>query len=733
MADEVELSGLPAVFGGIDASDLEGRSPRALILDPATLSAETSAAGRAILYARRGHQEAPYDAIGFRMFAASPRRGPSPLQTAAWTAMQRELADRSKADTVVDEILTQQAVLRPRAIRLPISDGSFRYGIDREAIHMYTDRVDDAGREIVDRWTFSLTDLPDALLLGAYDADEALVAAQTLTVRLQATHWLPLKTLLEDGHFRRLQEVRSQLHRETQRGIFYCFLSHRWLGTTHPDAEGAQARFAAWQLVAHLVQAIRVADQRGLHQPRRFSAQLGQAVGPRGTTLAEALIVNVLRFALDEESLRQAAVEVASLEEELEDHGVARAETDNGLAGLRSLMADRPLLRRLTERIHLWYDYACLPQPPREGEDIPLFVQGLKELSAAQIMGRTVIMLDDAQDYLSRAWCALEALVADTYGNGADLVVGSRRPTTAAGEVEHYFESLLVDLPHVLWRAVLDTELFDIQSPGRCVERLGLAVTDPDDLAFIYDRLKGLRGPVKIHIDDSAVVTGVLPMPAFEDGAVVVRPRRTGRAVRADAKPVPTASLDWTGALALPTAWNAARDDAAAVPPFRRLEVAATVDVAPCHVAVVGACEGEAILLANWVHQHLSELEAVLPVSITSISWVAADIAPIGHLVVGTLEGVAVVANAWVVVATSMRLSHCPVAGQVIEPLRWTGITHVTVAVDEARDNVRIYEPEDPPKDVEVGEMIKPVNLAKRPARVHAGGLFQWQVLEEVP
>ncbi|MGJ7506445.1 hypothetical protein [Variovorax sp. GT1P44] len=733
MVDEVGLSGLPAVFGEIDVSDLASHSPRDLILDPATLTAGTLAAGRAIRYARREAREAPYDAIGFRMFAASPRRGPSPLQTAAWTAMQRELADRSKADTVVDEILTQQAMLRPRAIRMPISDGSMRYGIDRAAIHMYTGRVNEAGREIDDRWTFSLTDLPDALLLGAYDADEALVAAQSLSVRLQATHWLPLTTLLDDGHFRRLQEVRSQLQRETRPGMFYCFLSHRWLGTTHPDAEGAQARFAAWQLVAHLVQAVRVAEQRGLHQPRRFSAQLGQPVGPRGTPLAEALIVNVLRFALDETSLRQAAVEVAWLEEALEDLGVARAATDDRLAGLRELLADRPILRRLTERIHLWYDYACLPQPPREGEDIPLFVQGLKELSAAQIMGRTVIMLDDAEDYLSRAWCALEALVADAYGNATDLVVGSRRPTTASGEVEHYFESLLADLPHVLWRAVLDTELFGIQTADRCVERLGLAVTDPGDLPFIYDRLKGLRAPVKIHIDDSAVVTGTLPMPAFEDGAIVLRPRRSGRAVRADAKPVPTASLDWTGALTLPTAWDASRDDAAAVLPFRRLEVAASADAVSCHVAVVGACEGEAILLAHWVHGHLAELEAVLPVTVTSISWIAADIAPVGHLVVGTLEGVPVAANAWVVVATSMRLLHCPVAGQVIEPLRWAGVTHVTVAVDETGDNVRVYEPEDPPKDVEVGELIEAVNLAKRPVRVHAGGLFQWQVLKEVP
>src|SRR5262249_22174782 len=159
-----------------------------------------------------------------------------------------------------------------------------------------------------------------------------------------------------------------------------------------------QAQFAAWQLIAYLAEAVRVADQRGLYQPRRFSPQLGTAVGPRGTELAESLIVNVLRSALDEDTLRKAAAEVLPLETELEDYGVAKASSDAELKGLNSLLADRPILRGLTDRIYIWYDYSCLPQPPRQGDDIDLFVKGLEELSAAQIIGRTSIMLDDADD-----------------------------------------------------------------------------------------------------------------------------------------------------------------------------------------------------------------------------------------------------------------------------------------------------------------------------------------------
>src|SRR5262249_40450746 len=152
-----------------------------------------------------------------------------------------------------------------------------------------------------------------------------------------------------------------------------------------------RAGLAAWQLTAYLAEAVRVADQRGLHQPRRFSGLLGRPVGPRGADLAEALIVNVLRFELTEDTLRTAAAEVRSIEAALEQYGVPRAVGDVGLAELKGLLAEGPTLRALMDRVFVWYDYSCLPQPPRAPEDVPLFVKGLEQLTAAQIMGRTVI------------------------------------------------------------------------------------------------------------------------------------------------------------------------------------------------------------------------------------------------------------------------------------------------------------------------------------------------------
>jgi hypothetical protein len=274
MPDDFAKSELPAVLREIDISGFAGLGPRDLILNPDRLVADTLAAGRAIVYARSGDQ-ATYDAIGFRTFAASPRRGPSPLQTSAWTAMHRDPTDRQK-DATLAEILNQQPKLRHRPLVFP--GENYRYAIDRHVIHLYRRKTAPAGREVEDRWTFSLTDPPEFLSWGALDRDEPMIAAQRLQVDLQGTHWLPFSVLLADGCFRRLQDVRSLLVRKTRPGSFYGFLSHRWLGPSHPDPDALQAQFAAWQLIAYLAEAVRVADDQGAdtrQDARRRGTQCG--------------------------------------------------------------------------------------------------------------------------------------------------------------------------------------------------------------------------------------------------------------------------------------------------------------------------------------------------------------------------------------------------------------------------------------------------------------------------
>jgi hypothetical protein len=359
-------------------------------------------------------------------------------------------------------------------------------------------------------------------------------------------------------------------------------------------------------------------------------------------------------------------------------------------------------------------------------------------------------MLDDADNYLSRGWCTLEALVADNLRGATDLIVGSERPSTA-GEVEGYFQTLLEDRPHVLWRAILDTEIFGIQSPTVCMQRLGLAFTNPNDLSFIYKRFSTFPAPLKVHIDESEIITGAFPLPSFNAGTVVLCARSGMHVLHKEAPS--TITLDWTQALFLVPAWNPEKDSAVAVPPFRRVSeslivgtttggVAASIQrflrvpkspivgTPSCHVAVIGACEGEAILFANWAERNKKDLESLLSVSVTSISWTASDIAPIGHMTLGTLETVPVLADAWVIVAMSERMQHCRVTTIITESLRWSGVRYATLAIDFVEDNVKLWKHEEPPEGVTLKDLIVAVNLETNPPRTHIGGLFRWQIPE---
>jgi hypothetical protein len=71
-------------------------------------------------------------------------------------------------------------------------------------------------------------------------------------------------------------------------------------------------------MVAHLCEAVRVANLRGLHTPRLVHP-LGSVVGVAGAPLTEALLVNLLRPTLDEQTLHAGAAEVAPLEAETAD------------------------------------------------------------------------------------------------------------------------------------------------------------------------------------------------------------------------------------------------------------------------------------------------------------------------------------------------------------------------------------------------------------------------------
>ncbi len=691
-----------------DIGDLAAASPEELLTDPGRLrgAGPRDIAARALAYAHATGAR-NYDEIGFRWAAALPLRDEGKLQTVhrARVDHARELSRRE--DPRIERARRVQPQLEHRPIEPP-RDGRFSFGHDGRVIRLLRHWNDERGSPQQDQWTFALSAPPPMLLERAGPHDAAALAAHSVRGAVPGMRWLPLATVIERSRFPRMQDCREDLVEEFERGAFYAFLSHRWLARGEPDPDGRQARYAAWQLVGHLCDALRVAALRGLDAPRLSDSLTGVFVGPSGTALAEALLVNLVRRELDDAALDLALDEITPLELELADFGAGRAAADRELAGLRALLAERPVLAALVARIRVWYDYSCLPQPPREPADEDLFVAGLRTLIACQGLGRTVVLLDDADDYLSRGWCTLEALSAEALTAQLDLLVGSERRTAREGRAEQYFEVLLQDRPHIVWRALLDTEVHGVQSPDECLSRLGLGVTEPRDVPFIYERLCELSAPRKLHTADSELWTGVVPLPVSADGTAIV-PRSGPRAV-GERRTSVAGEVDSREAL------RPAAPAHGAQPPY------VAFDTAGCHVAVIGSCEGECLLLAEWVLAHRDELT----VPVASLSWLATDIAPVGELPCGSLRAESVASPLWVLVGSGSRLARGVAGPALAAALNAAGLPHLELEVDRWGENLTRVEPAPDP------EACETVPIPADGFPIHTGGLVRAFALEEL-
>jgi len=488
---------IPLPFDEIDLGPVASMAPEALLTDPTPLADLPTGvrAAAALKYSRAGNSQT-YDHIGLRLTAANQARGPVALQTLDGVRLERSRERKVEVSDPIAAILEEEQKLRHRLFDLPDDTGRFSYRVEGRLLQLQK-----VAERDTETWTFPLTAPLPLLQKQAVPSDAPRLFTQQYRIDVPGLFWLPLSTLIACGRFRRYQDWRTDVRPDTRPGHFYGFVSHRWLSPAQPDPEGAQAAFLAWQMFAHLCDAVRIARYRGLDQPRLRSLSLGFTVGISGSDLSESLLVNVLRPSLDEPLLATAWTEARGLQSLTEDKGVAAATADVGLARLQSVIADCPTLARLVDRIHIWYDYACMPQAPRTPDDDALFRQGLQSLVPIQLLGHTIVLLDETEDYLSRGWCTLEALVADAKAVSMELLIGSARKTARDGKAEHYFVTLLGDRPHIVWRAVLDTEVFRVQTEADCMERLGLKFTDPRDLPFIYQQLRNLAAPRKIHVD----------------------------------------------------------------------------------------------------------------------------------------------------------------------------------------------------------------------------------------
>ena len=498
--------------------------------------------------------------------------------------------------------------------------------------------------------------------------------------------WLPFLDLVEQGRFVRMQDC-DRLTGRLEPDAFYLFVSHRWRGLADPDPGGGQAAAVAWQMVAEAVEAIWVRAARG-EEPRRRSRFGHTHVGPRGSELAESILVNLLQ-SVDENDFAALVREAESFDDIEADRGVRFAIEGGGLARLRARLSGTPAIRKFLSRFRLWYDFTCMPQQPRTEAEQARFELMLQRQTVVQALGRTAVLLDDIADYFGRGWCSYESILAYRHlSETLDVWAETGRALSRAGSTIAAFMRVLEDRPHILWRALLDTDLFALQTPEECMARLGLQTTRPEDRGIVYSLLKKLGVPKGIHFDDGEVVTGVFPLPMVDGKAAVVN--RTGHRLNSE-RSSEAAPLDVSfdsdarpslGPAGLPP-WHEFDDE-----PGDRLSQA---DRRTAHVAVIGSCEGEAILFTHRVLEHRRALEAALQVRIRSLSWLASDVAPVGHFAAGTLSVRFVHCDSWILVGTHASLVAGVTTALLVETLWSTRIDHAELEIDQTKDPLKIY------------------------------------------
>ena len=685
----------------VDISDWRDISPAELLRTPSLFPEvlDQIAAARALKYARSGETQS-YDEIGFRASAAVPEKGFAPLTTLAQMEMERSNKRTAPRDPLIDELVSQEMFLEHRPIDLPQTDErEFRYE--------------------------TKADLPS-------------IPAQGMSgFQVPGGCWIPLTVLVEAGGFRPFQEWQNKLTQQTLPGNFYFFLSHRWDAQHHPDPNGIKAATIAWQMFYLLCNAVRIAATRGLWEPRLVNRRANCAIGLFGSDITESLPVNVLRAVghetflnnlhenqerksvqagytiisnlgdlllqkelmepADENWIKQAFSEAEAIQPLTEETAASAALNDLTLQRLDLILQNSPTLRTLMSRIQCWYDFSCLPQAPRTDAEEILFNTALTQLLAIQLVGRTIALIDNVETYLSRAWCTLELLAGNGQGrNGRNInLIGV--PPFRLMDRDFIERTFLWDRRHIVWRALVDTEVFGVQSFSECMNRLRLNVSVADDVPYIYSRLVELGVPETLQHDPSEIVTGVFPLPVTDGADSFVWTNKW-----------PTQSFAKTPAnlcfsLSLEPAfkfdqWNASEVDRKRnLPPFTRLHPHPSNCVGrhekpSCHVAVVGCCEGEALMLANWVHDNVGQIEAILGTRVVSHSWLSVDAAPVGHFQNGRLHAFPVQADTWIVVALSLRFEMCKTTRLMCSLAMRQTRAIACVSFDEAAGNVVLHE-----------------------------------------
>jgi len=324
-------------------------------------------------------------------------------------------------------------------------------------------------------------------------------------------------------------------------------------------------------------------------------------------------------------------------------------------------------------------------------------------------------------------------LMADRFVNGFDVLAGRPEAADPGGGTYQHFTSLLLDVPLLVWRALLDAELFHAATAEQCFADLELAATDPGDLPFLYEKYVTIPAPNRVHAAASELVTGVVALPAIDGDHVLVPTNLDAPVERRPTQPLGT--LQWYGSMTLREGVaNAAAPGVGerASAPFVTFERSdASSSAAGAHVVAVASCEGEAVLLAAWIDVFRDELAAVAGVDIVSRSWLASDIAPVGTFVNGELRTVTVDCPNWILVVASVRRDHCAITAMTESLAAEAGVAVAWVEIDLGEGNVSAVEGF-PQRSLAAQTPGRSARAARGEGVVHLGGLYRRDLTERL-
>jgi hypothetical protein len=518
--------------------------------------------------------------------------------------------------------------------------------------------------------------------------------------------YVTLRSLLQAGCFPTFATAPRVGHEAGVEGVLRIFVSHRWLTPEHPDPARSHYELVMRKLVESCVVALAVAALRGLYSPRKsIPAMNGAHVGFSGDSLAEALIVNVVRLALvtaDSETLLEEAKDASA---HIRDAG-GLEQMDS--AALLDVCAGRTFLSTLIDRICVWYDYSCVPQDPRqelEAIERAAILLSLREYIDASYC---LFVVDEPHDFFSRAWCAFESIAGRSRESS---VIGSAvLGGPLAKRSEHYPGHLL----QLIRRAIFDTELLGVQDAKVCMQRLGLRATVPADLDFIYERLREMVfDQLPFIFDDTEVVTGAFPIACESTGDGGVFPSHLWPA-HVVLRGLEVGSLQFAGATLL----RQIEEGSAATMPYKQYLNTSSHSTPAC-IVVIGGCEAEAILWSDTIDRAVPQLERRLRVQFVSRCWLATDIAPVGCMPCGILETHQMSAEVWLIVTSQARAERCPLVRTVLQGPALLGKQVLVIEIDHSRGNLLACTAT---LDSEAMQRFPPRRVERfRPSRIEGG------------